>query len=126
MATGARHRGHTYRGLPSPGETDSYLRASDVRAGRARVVAHERGGTFRDERWLVRLPRPVRWGGGRETSHVLVDFCEPVPGRCECLALPSTPLGCARCWEPLATSYAAEPEEALGECLGQLGWEVER
>ncbi len=33
MATRARHRGHTYRGLPSPGETDSYLRASDVRAG---------------------------------------------------------------------------------------------
>lgn len=115
----------SFRGMPSPGETDAYERVLDLRRPRARVVSHERGGSLDVELWLVELPEPVRWERGR-TRTVVVDFCLVPEGYHEALALPSTPKGAVLSWHELSRAVGDRSDLAMLECVRQLGWEVDR
>ena len=111
-------------GLPAPHTTDSYLRVSDPRRGEAEVLCEERGGAGRS--WVVGLPGPVRYGGGRRECRCVCVLRSEGPDGPRTMALPSTPRGYARSWEVLAESRLEDPAGAMRECVRLLGWEVAR
>lgn len=111
------------KGMPRPGETDSYVRSCDPRRGAAEVVDEDHDGDSRT--WVVRLPEALRYDQGRKSCrHIAVMFSAGGTG-CRTLAMPSTPHGSVRSWEVLAESRLMSPEAAMRDCLRQLGWEVE-
>lgn len=112
------------KGLPAPGETDSYVRACDPRQALAEVVDEERGPDSRT--WVVRLPEPLRYDSGRRSCRHLAVLFSSGPTGCRTLAMPSTPHGSVRSWEVVAESRLMSPPAALRECVGRLGWEVTR